>query len=85
MTVVVISDRVPPQSKEAEQSVLGSMIIDREAIFAAAELLVENDFYSTAHQKIFNAAVALSEKGEPVDTIISTTRKLFGRRPFCVP
>jgi replicative DNA helicase len=69
MAVVVISDRVPPQSKEAEQSVLGSMIIDREAIFAAAELLVENDFYSTAHQRIFTAAVALSEKGEPVDTI----------------
>jgi len=72
MAVVVISDRVPPQSKEAEQSVLGSMIIDREAIFAAAELLVENDFYSTAHQRIFAAIVALSEKGEPVDTITLT-------------
>jgi len=36
--LVVISDRVPPQSKEAEQSVLGSMIIDKEAIYAAAEL-----------------------------------------------
>jgi len=72
MAVVVISDRVPPQSKEAEQSVLGSMIIDREAIFAAAELLVESDFYSTAHQRIFAAIVALSEKGEPVDTITLT-------------
>ncbi len=72
MVVVVISDRVPPQSKEAEQSVLGSMIIDREAIFAAAELLVDSDFYSTAHQRIFAAIVALSEKGEPVDTITLT-------------
>jgi len=67
--VVVIGDRVPPQSKEAEQSVLGSMIIDKEAIYAAAELLVEQDFYSTAHQKIFDAIISLSEKGEPVDLV----------------
>ncbi len=67
--MVVIGDRVPPQSKEAEQSVLGSMIIDKEAIYAAAELLVEQDFYSTAHQKIFDAIISLSEKGEPVDLV----------------
>lgn len=67
--MVVISDRVPPQSKEAEQSVLGSMIIDKEAIYAAAELLVEADFYSTAHQKIFAGIISLSEKGEPVDLV----------------
>ena len=67
--MVVLSDRVPPQSKEAEVSVLGSMIIDREAIFAAAELLTEMDFYSTAHQKIFSGIISLSEKGEPVDLV----------------
>lgn len=67
--MVVISDRVPPQSKEAEQSVLGSMIIDKEAIYAAAELMVEADFYSTAHQKIFAGIISLSEKGEPVDLV----------------
>jgi len=67
--VVVIGDRVPPQSKEAEQSVLGSMIIDKEAIYTAAELLVEQDFYGTAHQKIFDAIISLSEKGEPVDLV----------------
>lgn len=70
--MAVISDRVPPQSKEAEQAVIGSMIIDRDALFAAAELLVDNDFYSTAHQKIFASICALSEKGEPVDTITLT-------------
>ncbi len=68
-SMVVVTDRVPPQSKDAEQSVLGSMIIDKEAIFAASELLVEDDFYSTAHRKIFNAIISLSEKGEPVDII----------------
>lgn len=67
--MAVVSDRVPPQSKEAEQSVLGSMVLDKEAIFAAAEVLVEQDFYSTAHQKIFSAILSLSEKGEPVDLI----------------
>jgi replicative DNA helicase len=67
--LAVVSDRVPPQSKEAEQSVLGSMIIDKEAIFSAVELLGESDFYSTAHKKIFGAIVGLSEKGEPVDLV----------------
>jgi replicative DNA helicase len=67
--LVVISDRVPPQSKEAELSVLGSMIIDKEAIYAAAELLTEQDFYSTAHQKIYSGIISLSEKGEPVDLV----------------
>ncbi len=67
--MVVLSDRVPPQSKEAEISVLGSMIIDREAIFLAAEMLSENDFYSTAHQKIYSGIIALSERGEPVDLV----------------
>lgn len=67
--MVVLSDRIPPQSKEAEQSVLGSMVIDKEAIFSAAELLVEEDFYSTAHQKIYSGIISLSEKGEPVDVV----------------
>ncbi len=67
--MAVISDRVPPQSKDAELSVLGSMVIDKDAIFAAAELLNENDFYSTAHQKIFSSIISLSEKGEPVDLV----------------
>jgi len=67
--LAVISDRVPPQSKEAEQSVLGSMMLDKEAIFSAAEVLSDQDFYSTAHQKIFSAILSLSEKGEPVDLV----------------
>lgn len=67
--MVVAVDKIPPQSIEAEQSVLGSMIIDREAIFTAAELIREDDFYRTAHQKIFGAIIALNEKGEPVDLV----------------
>ena len=64
---------------EAEQSVLGSMIIEKEAIFAAAELLRDQDFYRTAHQKIFEAIIALSEKNEPVD-LVTLSDELERRR-----
>jgi len=63
-------ERVPPQSLEAEQSVLGSMIISKDAIYTAMELLTPADFYRTAHQKIFEAIVALCDRGEPVDVVI---------------
>lgn len=67
--MILTGDKVPPQSIEAEQSVLGSMIIEREAIYIVAELLRGTDFYRTAHQRIFEAIIALSEKGEPVDLV----------------
>ncbi len=67
--MVLPVDKIPPQSIEAEQSVLGSMIIEKEAVFVATELLREEDFYRTAHRKIFEAIIALSEKGEPVDLV----------------
>jgi replicative DNA helicase len=62
-------ERIPPQNLEAEQSVLGSMLLDRDAISAAIEYLRAVDFYREGHQKIFQAMVALSERGEPVDLV----------------
>lgn len=62
-------ERVPPQNLEAEQSVLGSMLIDKEAIYTASELLMGEDFYRSSHQKIFEAIISLSDRGEPVDLI----------------
>ncbi|MGI6658722.1 MAG: replicative DNA helicase [Dethiobacteraceae bacterium] len=62
-------ERVPPQNIEAEQSVLGSMLIDRDAIITAAEMLKPSDFYRDGHQKIFTAMLALAERNEPVDLI----------------
>ncbi len=62
-------DRVPPQSIEAEMSVLGSMMLDRDASGKAIEVLNEKDFYKNAHQKIFVAAISLYDKNEPVDLI----------------
>lgn len=60
-------DRVPPQSLEAEQAVLGSMLIERPAVEKAAEILKPEDFYRDAHRYIFEAMLNLAERDEPVD------------------
>lgn len=61
--------RLPPQNIEAEQSVLGSMLIDKEAMVEVAEMLAGDDFYREAHQHIFHSILALADKGEPVDLV----------------
>ncbi len=58
-----------PQNIEAEQSVLGSMIIDRAAIARAAEALTAEDFYRDSHKVIFSAIVEMSQKDMPVDMV----------------
>lgn len=63
------SERVPPQNLEAEQSVLGAMLIDREAVIATANKLVPEDFYSDKHQQLFAAMLSIYNRGEPVDPI----------------
>ncbi|MGI6328060.1 MAG: replicative DNA helicase [Dethiobacteria bacterium] len=63
------AQRLPPQNIEAEQSVLGSMLIDKDALFEVAETLSAEDFYREVHQKIFESIMALSDKGEPVDLV----------------
>jgi replicative DNA helicase len=62
-------DPVPPQNLEAEESVLGAMMLAPGAIGAVSEILGAGDFYRESHAKIFRAAVALYGKGEPVDAI----------------
>ncbi len=61
--------RVPPQSIEAEQSVLGGILLENAAIDRLAEVLQADDFYREAHRKVFRAMQALSERNEPVDLI----------------
>ncbi|MGI6547413.1 MAG: replicative DNA helicase [Bacillota bacterium] len=62
-------DRVPPQNLEAEQSVLGSMLLEREAVLKAMELIRPGDFYREAHRIIYEAMVRVSEQGDAIDTI----------------
>jgi len=61
--------RLPPYSLEAEQAVLGSMLLDRDAIAQALEILVPSDFYREPHGIIFGIISDLFEKGEPVDIV----------------
>ena len=61
--------RVLPHSIEAEQSVVGSMLMDKEAILTASELLVPEDFYGRQYGVMFNAIVELYNEGSPVDMV----------------
>lgn len=65
-------DRIPPQNVEAEQSVLGAMLIEREAISKAAEFLRPQDFYREAHRLIYGAILQLYNRSEAVDLITLT-------------
>jgi len=65
-------DRVPPQNEDAEKSVLGSMLLDREAIVVAADILQGEDFYREAHTQIFEAILTLYDRGEAVDLVTVT-------------
>ena len=64
--------KVPPQSLDAEESVLGGVLLDTQALDRVIEILHEEDFYREAHRKIFRSMIALSEKGEPIDLITLT-------------
>jgi replicative DNA helicase len=62
-------DRLPPQSIEAEQSVLGALLIDRDAVIEVADFLRPDDFYRAAHGTIYSAVLDLYERREPVDVV----------------
>jgi len=66
------SHKLPPQHIEAEQSILGGILIENDAINRVTEILDADDFYRDAHRKIFNALINLSERDEPADLITLT-------------
>jgi replicative DNA helicase len=65
--------KLPPQNLEAEQTVLGAVLIDKNAIFRVADLLVPNDFYLPQHERIYEAILSLYEKHQPIDVLSLTT------------
>jgi len=69
------SNKLPPQNVEAEQSVLGSLMIDKNAIIKIADLINPEDFYKNTHGKIFDAMLYLYEHHEPID-ILSLSNRL---------
>lgn len=72
-------ERLPPQNLDAEKSVLGAMLIEKEAVLQSAEILDADDFYREAHRALFGSMLALVDKGEPVD-IVTLAEDLTRRR-----
>lgn len=69
MAVDFQGDRLPPQNIEAEQSVLGSVLLDAEALTAALEYIDDKDFYKRAHQLIFRAMMELNDDNQAIDVV----------------
>lgn len=67
-------EKVPPHSLEAEESLLGCLLIDKDAIIKVVDSILENDFYKTAHQTVFEAMRELYNNQEPIDIITLTNR-----------
>ena len=65
-------DRVPPHNQEAEQSVIGAIFLEPQALITASEILIPDDFYRSAHQKIFQTMLRLSDQGKAIDVITVT-------------
>ncbi len=70
-------EKLPPQALDAEMAVLGSMLIEQEALERAFDILKAEHFYKTAHQKVFAAMYALTGRGQAVD-LITVTEELKG-------
>lgn len=68
-----ISERLPPQNLEAELAVLGAILIEPDSMTAASEIIMPEDFYRGAHQKIFQSMIQLTEKGIPIDVVTLTS------------
>ena len=68
------TNRMPPQNVEAEQSVLGSLMIDKNAIIKVGDLITPEDFYKDSHNKIYKAMLYLYEHHEPIDLLSLSNR-----------
>ena len=69
-----LPEKLPPQSIEAEQSLLGCLMLDKNAITKVADFLMPQDFYRGSHQEIYRACQELFEKGEPIDLLSLSNR-----------
>jgi replicative DNA helicase len=74
MNIEIGFDRIPPQNLEAEQAVLGAILLDSLAIVVVMEFLGSDDFYRESHRRIFQAMINLHMSTEPIDLITLTTQ-----------
>ena len=70
--IPTLTDKLPPQNLEAERACLGSMLLDKEAIEVAIDILTEEDFYSEQHRIIFKTLLELYGRSTPVDIVTLT-------------
>lgn len=68
----LFANQLPPQNQEAEQAVLGAIFLEPSSLTVASEILIPEDFYRAAHQKIFDVMLNLNDKGKAVDLITVT-------------
>ena len=64
--------RIPPHSVESEQSILGSILLDKDAMIIVSETIRPDDFYKEAHEIIYECMIKLNNKNEPIDLITLT-------------
>jgi len=69
-----LPEKLPPQSVEAEKSLLGGLMLDKDAIFKVCDFLNPRDFYKKNHQEIYSAMIELFQKGEPIDFLSVSNR-----------
>lgn len=69
-----VSIRIPPHSSEGEESVLGALLLDRDAIIAVAEFLTPSDFYDERHRTIYESCLELYEERVPIDVLTVAER-----------
>jgi len=67
-------EKIPPQSLDAEMSLLGSILIDKEAIYRIADIVNPDDFYKTAHSKIYETILDLYAHNDPIDLLTLSNR-----------
>ncbi|WP_203333365.1 replicative DNA helicase [Planococcus beigongshangi] len=72
-------DRVPPHNQEAEQSVLGAVFLEPQSLISVAEIVMPEDFYRIAHQKIFQTMINLSDRGKAID-VVTVTEELSAKK-----
>jgi len=74
----LFTDRTPPQNIEAEQAVIGAVLLDSDSLIPTSERLMPEDFYRAAHQKIYESMLTISSRNEPLD-VITLTSELANR------
>lgn len=69
-----LENRMPPQNLEAEQAVLGAILLESDSLITVMERVASDDFYRTSHQHIFEAMLELAQQNEPIDLVTLTAK-----------